>query len=313
MEKLTKSIRLSEDNGCCFRNIKDKGIRIIWEITDQCNLNCIHCMAVNSNIELLNTNQCLKLISQFRENDVKKVMITGGEPLVRDDIFIILEEISKFGIHLDLNTNCTVVNKSIAKRLKDSGVDEVTTSIDGLEYLHDEFRGVKSSFRKTVDGIRHLVSNCIKIDVVCVPHQKNIKDIVGLIDFLYGLGVSSLTFSGIIYNGRAKENQDILKISNHNLDTLKKIIFRKRDEYKDKFPIRTVRLLKTERLEECHKSEDILGIDGAGFVHPCLLCKFPRNQENNVIDNKLINVIGNIRNTLRNEQIYQEQFCYLVG
>lgn len=62
MEKLTKSIKLSEDNGCCFRRIKDNGVRVIWEITNKCNLNCIHCMAVNPNIKLLNTHQCLNLI-----------------------------------------------------------------------------------------------------------------------------------------------------------------------------------------------------------------------------------------------------------
>jgi len=309
MEKITKSIRLSEDNGCCFRKIKDKGVRIIWEITSCCNLNCVHCMAVNSNIEQLDTEQCLNLIKQFRENDVKKVMITGGEPLVRKDIFTILEAISENGLHLDLNTNCTLIDESMVHKLKNCGLDEITTSLDGLEKLHDEFRGVKSSFKKTVNGIRLLLAKDIKVDVVCVPHKKNLEDISDLIDFLYNLGVSSLTFSGIIYNGRAKENQDSLKIDQHDMDKLKSIIFEKREKYKSEFPIRTVRLFKTEMKDECHRAEDIVGIDAGGFVHPCLLYKFPRTPANSIAGNKLADILNQIKNIIMKEQKNHEQFC----
>ena len=86
----TDSVRQAEDQGCRFRRIKKPGIRVGMDVTGRCNLRCRHCFACTEEQEL-DTAQLLALVDQLPDIDAHKIILTGGEPLLRRDIEQVVE------------------------------------------------------------------------------------------------------------------------------------------------------------------------------------------------------------------------------
>ncbi len=122
--------------------------RLIVELTSRCNLNCIWC---GSNIgkENLSHEDACEAIRRFKP---RIVSITGGEPLLRKDIFDFIDFCKETGSIVELCTNGTLITEDAAKKLN---ADWINISIDGLEDLHDKIRG-RGSFRKTLVGLKNL-------------------------------------------------------------------------------------------------------------------------------------------------------------
>src|SRR5210317_971043 len=134
---------------------------VFWELTKRCNLNCAHCRAESEDIDYsgeLDLEKVKKVIDDIASFASPIMVLTGGEPLFRSDIYDIAAYAVSKDMHVALATNGTLVTHEIAHRLKDIGVARCSISIDGRDAAsHDGFRGIPGSFNQTLRGI-----NCLK-------------------------------------------------------------------------------------------------------------------------------------------------------
>ena len=260
----TTSVRESIDNACCFRPLSNGAMRLIFEITRCCNLHCRHCMVPMKpdHNTVLNYERILQMMKELKPNNISKIMITGGEPLLADGILDFIAAASQDDVLVDVNSNLTVVDRKKATRLRQAGVREMTTSLDGTETVHCTIRGNRDCFRQTVQAIGFLREENIPVDAVCTLMDSNCDQITEVVKLAELLHVSSLTFSGLIPAGRAKN-----MIAYYDLNAIRTTL----DELRaaSSVPIRTVRLLSTD-YSACHKGMDMIGVDHMGYVHPCL-------------------------------------------
>ena len=160
---------------------------VAWELTRNCNLACIHCRASASkkpHPDELSTAECKKIIDDIAGFASPTIILTGGEPLLRDDIFEIIEYGNKKGLRLVTATNGTLLDENKAKRLKECGTKRVSLSIDGKdETSHDSFRGVAGSFASVKNAAKVLgVANLpFQINTTITRlNRQNLKDIYNL-------------------------------------------------------------------------------------------------------------------------------------
>ncbi|MBN2398019.1 MAG: heme b synthase [Deltaproteobacteria bacterium] len=130
---------------------------IAWEVTRGCNLACVHCRASSKCGPYegeLDTARCLKLIDEIAAFSSPVIILTGGEPYFREDIFEIASYGTEKGLRMVLATNGTLVTDEIARRTIDAGVQRVSISLDGPDAAsHDAFRGVPGAFEGAMAGI----------------------------------------------------------------------------------------------------------------------------------------------------------------
>jgi radical SAM protein with 4Fe4S-binding SPASM domain len=143
---------------------------VFWETTAGCNLTCIHCRRITVADQLmpqdLNTEEAFALIDGIAEFSKPIFVLSGGEPLFRPDIFDIADYASKVGLTVALATNGTLIDATVASRIKAAGIRRVSVSFDGADAVtHDIFRGA-GAFDEAMAGIGHLRD-------VGVPYQIN--------------------------------------------------------------------------------------------------------------------------------------------
>ena len=150
--------------------IKQKGtlqgffpIHVQIEVTWKCNWRCVHCYQDNHNLELLDTFTLKNLFKDLAANGTMHIIITGGEPLVRKDIFELLETIKDLGIGITLYSNGHRIDMEIAKRLSSLIAIAELSLLAGEPEVHDSLSGIKGSFNKTVAAINNLKKNNVKV------------------------------------------------------------------------------------------------------------------------------------------------------
>lgn len=179
---------------------------VSWNITRRCNLRCMHCYinAGESDTNELSTEEALRLIDQFREVGVPLILFTGGEPLLRSDLFELASYAVKGGIKVALSTNGTLITRDVARRLADVGFSYVGISLDSTDpSFHDKFRGVPGAFMLTLNGIKNAISAGLDVGLRFTLTSKNIDDVPHYIEFALSLGVRRITFYHLSASGRA--------------------------------------------------------------------------------------------------------------
>src|SRR6478736_7853408 len=133
---------------------------IFWEVTKGCNLRCIHCRASATELSSptdLSTTTALGIIDQIAAFASPILVLSGGEPLYRSDIFQLARYGTDHGLRVALATNGTLVTKDVARMIVDAGVRRVSISLDGADAVtHDAFRGIPGAFDAAVHGLRNL-------------------------------------------------------------------------------------------------------------------------------------------------------------
>ena len=164
-----------------------------WAITNKCNLRCKHCN-MSSGEELKNEltkKECFEIIDELSNNNVQKIGFFGGEPLMRNDFFDIVNYAIKKGIFVSFTTNSLLVNE---KMIKDElyKFELIRVSLDGpTPETHEYIRNLSGSFNKTIENIKKMTENGINVGVVtCISH-KNVDYIEEMIELLEELRVKS--------------------------------------------------------------------------------------------------------------------------
>ncbi len=159
---------------------------IVWDVTYACNLKCKHCYASAGKKapDELTTKEAKEAIDLFRKIGVVAIAFSGGEPLVRKDIFELIEYAKKRDFYVSMASNGTLITKKIAQKLKEVGLDYIEISLDGFEKTHDNFRGIKGAWKKAVQGIRNCVEVGLDTCVATTATHYNLQEIPKLVDFV---------------------------------------------------------------------------------------------------------------------------------
>ena len=185
---------------------------VAWELTKRCNLNCIHCRAYAQDEEIkdeYNTERCKEILEQVSEVSKPIVILSGGEPLLRDDIYEIASYGNYLGMRMVLATNGTFINSDVVKRLKRSGIKRVSISIDGATpQSHDSFRKVEGAFERAVEGIRYLREGGMEFQINTTITKINMEEMEDIVRLALDLSASALHIFFLVPVGRAKEMQD---------------------------------------------------------------------------------------------------------
>ncbi len=151
---------------------------IFWELTKRCNLKCAHCRAEADESIFegeLSLEKIKSTIDQISANYSPIMILTGGEPLYRKDIFDIASYSTGKGLRTALATNGTLIDKGIAARIKDAGIARVSISIDGADAAaHDSFRGVHGAFDGALNGARLLREAGVEFQINTTITKRNI-------------------------------------------------------------------------------------------------------------------------------------------
>ncbi len=181
---------------------------VVWSTTRTCNLKCVHCYTDSDNKRYSNeltTDEGLKLIDELADFKIPSLLFSGGEPLMRKDLFTLIERASKKEIRPVISTNGTLIDRDTARNIKDSGIVYVGISLDGMENVNDKFRGVKGAFTKAMNGFENCIAIGQRVGLRLTLTEQNSKDLDEIFDFIEKEGISRACFYHLVYSGRGKE------------------------------------------------------------------------------------------------------------
>ena len=182
---------------------------IAWEVTRSCNLACIHCRAssVRGPYEgELSTDRCLRLMDEIAAFSKPVIILTGGEPLLRDDIYEIAAYGDKKGLRMVLATNGTLVTEEVAIKMIDAGIKRVSISIDGENaQSHDAFRNVAGAFDGALTGIEAMKKAGMEFQINTTITKTNLDQIKSIMDLAIRLGAAAHHIFLLVPTGRGKD------------------------------------------------------------------------------------------------------------
>jgi radical SAM protein with 4Fe4S-binding SPASM domain len=184
-------------------------IHPVWEVTAACNLRCHHCHARGGKplTEELNTPEGKKLIDDIAAIDEFRMLVfSGGEPMVRRDIFELVEHASSLGLEVIIATNGTLITNDVAKRLKKAGVCDLAIGLDGATAeVHDFIRGVPGCFERTMRGINATKEAGIALQINITVMKYNYHQIPELLDLTDKLDAEVVLLYNLVPQGRGQE------------------------------------------------------------------------------------------------------------
>jgi len=195
---------------------RDYQLRIVaWEVTRSCNLNCVHCRASSnpgSYSRELDTVKAMEVLEQIREVGKPIIILTGGEPLLRKDIFALADYGTKKGLRMVMATNGTLITPDIITKTMESGIKRVSISLDGAtRESHDSFRQVDGAFERAIQGISYLKEQGIEFQINTTVTKYNLYELEGILNLAVRLGAAAHHIFLLVPTGRAKEmvNQEL--------------------------------------------------------------------------------------------------------
>ncbi|MGR3178489.1 MAG: 12,18-didecarboxysiroheme deacetylase [Candidatus Anammoxibacter sp.] len=184
---------------------KDKKPVVVWNIGRRCNLKCVHCYSQSQNIEYkdeLTTEEAKAVLKDLAEFGTPVILFSGGEPMLRKDLFELIAYAKEQGLRAVISTNGTMITKEKAVELKKFGLSYVGISMDGLKEIHDKFRGVEGAFDMALKGIRNCIEAEIKVGLRFTINKRNASDIPGIFDLIEKENIPRVCFYHLVYSGR---------------------------------------------------------------------------------------------------------------
>jgi AdoMet-dependent heme synthase len=192
----------------------DRPFVVIWEVTQACDLACLHCRACaqpQRSLLELSTTEGESLIRQVRELQAPVFVLTGGDPLKRPDIFHLVEYGTRLGVRVSLSPSATpLLTREALTNLKAGGLARLAISLDGsTPGIHDRFRGVSGSYARVIQAIEWAHELGLPVQVNSTMSRHNVDNFDALAHFVQSLGVVLWSVFFLIPTGRGK-SQDLL-------------------------------------------------------------------------------------------------------
>jgi len=183
---------------------------VIWNLVRRCNLACMHCYSISADVDFpgeLDTAAVFSVMDDLRAFGVPALILSGGEPLLRRDLFEIAERAKAMGFYTALSTNGTLIDAAMAARIRRTGFGYVGISLDGLAQTHDRFRRMAGAFAKSFEALRLLRDLEVKVGVRFTLTRDNAGDFEPLLDLVERERIPRFYFSHLNYAGRGNVNR----------------------------------------------------------------------------------------------------------
>jgi heme b synthase len=193
--------------------ITDHPLRMVaWELTRSCNLACVHCRASAERGPYpgeLSTEECLRVMDEIASFSQPVIILTGGEPLLRSDIFELTRYGSGKGFRMVMATNGTLITGETVQAMKASGIQRISISLDGPNpETHDAFRKVTGSFEGSLQGIEMAKRGGLEFQINTTITRANLHLIAEILQLAVNLGAVAHHIFLLVPTGRGKELQD---------------------------------------------------------------------------------------------------------
>ncbi len=219
---------------------------VVWNITRACNLKCVHCYndsGAEKADDELSTEEAKAVLDDLAQFGVPSVLFSGGEPLMRDDLFELIGYAVEKGLRTVISTNGTLITDEVARKIKQQGVSYVGISLDGIGKVNDEFRGVTGAFDRAVKGIKNCQDAGVRIGLRLTLTKRNIEDLENWFDFFEANNIERACFYHFVPSGRGGAMTDEALTHARTRDAVEKI------------------LAKTKQFKQAGRKTDILTVD----------------------------------------------------
>jgi len=189
----------------------DKKPVVVWNVTRRCNLRCAHCYSQSEDRNYrgeLSFDEGKALIDDLAEFGSPVILFSGGEPLIRPDILDLIRYAAGKGLRAVVSTNGTLITAKLAAQLKEIGLSYVGISLDGLEEVHDAFRGFRGTFARVMKAIKNCQDVGLKVGLRFTINRRNFQDIAGIFDLVEERKIPRICFYHLVYAGRGTELVD---------------------------------------------------------------------------------------------------------
>jgi heme d1 biosynthesis radical SAM protein NirJ len=190
-----------------------RGPVVIWNLIRRCNLTCKHCYSISADRDFpgeLSTAEVFTVMDDLKRFGVPVLILSGGEPLLRPDIFEISRRAKEQGFYVGLSSNGTLIDQTNIGAIAAVGYDYVGISLDGLRETHDRFRRLQGAFDASLNGVRLCHEHGIKVGLRFTLTQENAHDLPALLELMEAEDVDKFYLSHLNYAGRGR------KLSRHD-------------------------------------------------------------------------------------------------
>jgi radical SAM protein with 4Fe4S-binding SPASM domain len=180
---------------------------VSWNITRTCNLSCIHCYSDSESKAYegeLTTQQAKAVIEDIAQFKSPALLFSGGEPLIRPDVFELVDHARSQGLRSTLSTNGTLIDAETAKKIKESGFVYVGISLDGIGEINDKFRGKAGAFSKAMAAFKNCVAVDQRVGLRLTLTRHNYENLHEIFDFIEREGINRACFYHLVYSGRGR-------------------------------------------------------------------------------------------------------------
>jgi MoaA/NifB/PqqE/SkfB family radical SAM enzyme len=262
--------RFVPDERCRFRPISDGGLRVVIRLTCRCDLACPYCLVGGHYPgRELEFSAWKRILAGLPAVNARKVLLTGGEPLLHHDLADLVALISGMGIAVDLNSNLQQMTRARMEALRAAGLTEISTAIEGPPALHDRARGMAGAFARTAEAITWATGLGIQVDASCCLSSANLPCLDELLEQMQAWPLQSFTVSRIfpIGHGARRHGHSISQ------EELSKAYFRLAGYWmpRSRMPLRVVGLLGHPRPDDCQRGVSLIGVAPDGRLLACVL------------------------------------------
>jgi Fe-coproporphyrin III synthase len=183
---------------------------VIWNLIRRCNLTCKHCYSISADKDFageLSTQEVFAVMENLKSFSVPALILSGGEPLLRPDLFDIARRAKAMGFYVGLSSNGTLIDGAMVRRIANVGFDYVGISLDGIGETHDRFRRKQGAFDSSLAGIRLCRDAGLKVGVRFTLTQDNALDLPRVLHLVADEGIDRFYFSHLNYAGRGNTHR----------------------------------------------------------------------------------------------------------
>ena len=264
--------------------LEDKPYIVSWNLTKQCNLSCPHCyIDAHPNLNSAHENELTRDDAQSVINALSSLnnnlmlILSGGEPMLREDIFDIVRSASSAGLIVVLGSNGILLTRDSLRMLKEAGLMGVGISIDSTGHAHhDSFRGYKGAWDLSVSALRYSKEAGLETQVDVTLTDQNCSEVDDFVELGVSMGAKAVNFFFLVCTGRAMrtdistENYDVVlkKIAKISMNERRLMIRARcaphfyRILYEEGFPVQ-------KGMRGCLAGRHYLRIDPEGNITPC--------------------------------------------
>ena len=287
---------------------------VFWNLTDRCNLSCAHCYSKSGPGRTtegeLSTVEAMRVIDDLAYMRVPLILFTGGEPLMRADIWELARHAGSRGLKIALSTNGTLITSDIAHRIKESGIEYAGISLDGaMAETHDRFRNSPGAFEQTIRAFAACKEAGLRCGVRVTLTKENCRELEALVDLSLSLGASRFCLYWLVPTGRGSESYARLQLDKDEVIEALSLLYRKAKETDPAAmefltvdaPQDSIHLLasmENDRSEDLKDARELLeslkggcsagtrvaNIDTRGNVYPCQFARSPEFLVGNIRD-----------------------------